>query len=118
MRSQLARPLILSFAAALALFDLDALLPGNPDLSSGALGLLGMVVIQALLVWFLLRRSQVAWFLALLGSSLYVVSFVLVGGPYETTFTISAGLSLVQAGFLLTPPVLAYVFGRDSRPAH
>ena len=63
MSSQLARPLILSFAAALALFDLDALLPGNPDLSKGAVGLLATVAIQALLVWFLLRRSQVAWLL-------------------------------------------------------
>lgn len=119
MPSQSARPLILSFAAALALFDLVALLPGNPDVSRGALGLLLMVAIQALLVRFLLRRSQVAWFLALLGSSLYAVSFVVVGGPYETTFIVSCVLALMQTAFLLTPAVLAYVFGKDSRsPAH
>ena len=102
MRSQSARPLILSFAAAIATFDLVVLLPGNPYVSRA--GFVVMVVIQALLVRFLLRRSQGAWFLALLGSGLYVVSFVLLGGPYETTFTISAFLALVQVGFLCTPP--------------
>ena len=111
-----ARPLILCCGAALALFDLVALLPGNPGVPS-PFGLLAMVAIQALLVWFLLRRSEVAWLLAVLWSSLYVVSFVLVGGPYDTTFTISAVLALVQVGFLCTPPVLAHVFGKD-RPAH
>lgn len=118
MPSQSVRPLILSFAAALALFDLVGLLPGNPDVA-GAGGLLMMVAIQALIVWRLLYRSQLAWFLALLGSSLYIISFVLVGGPYETTFTISALLALLQVAFRFTPPVLAYVFGKDSRsPAH
>ena len=54
----------------------------------------------------------------MLASGSYTVSFVFIGGPYETVFTISALLALVQVGFLFTPPVLAYVFGRDSRPAH
>ena len=52
--------------------------------------------------------------MAVLWSSLYV----LVGGPYGTTFTTTAVLALMQVGFLCTPPVLAYVFGKDSTPAH
>jgi hypothetical protein len=113
-----ARPLILSCGAAIALFDLVVLLPGNPDVT-GAGGLLIMVAVQALIVWRLLHRSPIAWLLAVLGSSFYIVSFVFLGGPYETVFTISALLALLQVGFLFTPPVLAYVFGKDSRsPAH
>ena len=111
-----ARPLILTFGALLALFDLVVLLPGNPDFSS-APGFLFAVVVQALIVWRLLHRSAIAWFLAVLGSVLYAVSFVLFGGPYETTFLVSCLLALVQTGFLFTPPVLAYVFSRDNAVA-
>ena len=111
------RPLILSYGAAIAFFDLAVLLPGNPDVT-GVGGLLIMVAVQALIVWRLLHRSLIAWSLAVLASGSYTVSFVFIGGPYETVFTISALLALVQVGFLFTPPVLAHVFGRDSRPAH
>lgn len=111
-----ARPLILTFGALLALFDLVVLLPGNPDFSS-APGFLFAVVVQALIVWRLLHRSAIAWSLAVLGSVVYAASFVLVGGPYETTFLISCLLALVQTGFLFTPPVVSYVFGNDDAVA-
>lgn len=107
-----ARPLILTCGAAIALFDLVALLPGNPDVASTRSFLI-VVAVQTLIVWRLLHRSQVAWFLALLASSLYAVVFVLGGAPYETTFTVSFLLTLTQVGLLLTPPVLAYVFSKD-----
>ena len=118
MLTSAARPLILSYGAAIALFDFVVLLPGNPQVESAG-QLLIMVAIQALIVWRLLRRSLIAWSLAVLFSGSYTVSFVFIGGPYETVFTISALLALMQVGFLFTPPVLAYVFGKDSRsPAH
>ncbi len=128
MLTRTARPLILTFAALLALFDLVALLPGNPDVT-GIPGFLIVVAVQALIVWGLLHRSRIAWSVAVLLSGLYVVSFVLLGGPYETMFTISCVLALLQTGFLFTPPVLSYVFGdhdpvsrtsrgRASSPAH
>jgi hypothetical protein len=42
-----------------------------------------------------------------------------VGAPYETTFTISAVLALLQVAFLFTPPVLAYVFSeQDGAASH
>jgi hypothetical protein len=112
-----ARPLILTFGALLALFDLVALLPGNPGVTS-APGLLVVLAVQALIVWRLLHRSGIAWSLAVLVSGLYVVSFVLFGGPYETTFTISCVLTLFQIGFLFTPPVLSYIFGDDAVASH
>src|SRR6266576_6217937 len=107
-----ARPLILSLGALLALFDVVALLPGNPDVTN-ARGLLIVVAVQALIVWRLLHRSSIAWSIAVLVSVLYAVSFVLVGGPYETTFLISCVLTLMQAGILLTPSVISHVFGKD-----
>jgi hypothetical protein len=111
-----ARPLILVCGALMALFDLVALLPGNPDVS-GAGGFLAVVAVQALVVWRLLHGSVIAWSVAVLVSGLYAVSFVLVGGPFDTTFLISCVLVLMQIGLLLTPPVLAYVFGEDRRVA-
>lgn len=112
MLTSSARLLILSLGALLALFDLVALLPGNPDVT-GARGLLIVVAVQALIVWRLLHRSPIAWSIALLVSVLYAVSFVLFGGPYETSFLISCVLALMQAGILLTPSVRSHVFGKD-----
>jgi hypothetical protein len=103
-----ARPLILTCGAALALFDLVALLPGNPDVTSTR-SFLVVVAVQTLIVWRL-HRSLIAWSLVVLLSGFYTVSFVLVGAPYETTFTASCLLALMQVGLLFTPPVLAYVF--------
>ena len=54
---------------------------------------------------------------AVLGSGFYAVSFVLVGAPYETTFTVTCLLTLMQLALLFTPPVLAYVFGGDDGAA-
>ena len=114
MLTSSARVLILTYTGLLALLALVALLPGNPDLTGSPGPLLVGVVIQALIVWRLLHRSPVAWFLAMLESVFYVVSVVLLGGPYETTLTISAVLALMQAGVLFTPPVLSYVFGKNN----
>ena len=80
---------------------------------TNARGFLIVVALQALIVWRLLQRSPIAWSIAVLVSVLYAVSFVLVGGPYETTFLISCVLTLMQAGILFTPPVLSNVFGKD-----
>lgn len=111
-----ARPLILICGASMALFDLVAVLPGNPDIT-GPSRLVAAFAVQALIVWRLLHRSAIAWSLAVLWSGLYATSFVLVGGPYETTFVISCVLALVQAAFLFTPPVRSYVFGNDAAPS-
>ena len=111
-----ARPLILACGALMALFDLVALLPGNPEVTS-ARSFVIVVAVQALIVWRLLHRSAIAWSVAVLVSGLYTVAFVLVGGPYETTFMISCLLTLMQVAFLLTPPVLSYVFGEDDTVA-
>jgi hypothetical protein len=111
-----ARPLILTCGAAIALFDLVALLPGNPDVAS-ARSFLVVVAVQALIVWRLLHRSLIAWSLVVLLSGLYTVMFVLVGAPYETTFTVSSLLTLMQVGLLFTPPVLAYVFRENDGAA-
>ena len=107
-----ARPLILTFGALLALFDLVALLPGNPDVT-GVPGFLIVVALQAFIVWRLLHRSRIVWTLAVLGSAFYAVSVVLLGGPYDRTLTISLFLVLLQAAILFTPDVLSYVFGDD-----
>jgi hypothetical protein len=50
-------------------------------------------------------------------SGFYAVSFVLLGGPYETTFTITWLLAMMQVALLLTPPVLSYIFGEDKAVA-
>jgi hypothetical protein len=111
-----ARPLILTCAAAIALFDLVALLPGNPDVASTR-SFLVVVAVQTLIVWRLLDRSLIAWSLVVLLSGLYTVRFVLVGAPYETTFTVSCLLTLMQVGLLFTPPVFAYVFSENDGAA-
>jgi hypothetical protein len=111
-----ARPLILTCGAAIALFDLVALLPGNPDVAS-AHSFLVVVAVQTLIVWRLLHRSLIAWSLVVVLSGLYTVMFVLVGAPYETTFTVSSLLTLMQVGLLFTPPVLAYVFSENDGAA-
>jgi hypothetical protein len=111
-----ARPLILTCGAAIALFDLVALLPGNPDVASTR-SFLVVVAVQTLIVWRLLHRSLIAWSLVVLLSGLYTVMFVLVGAPYETTFTVSSLLTLMQVGLLFTPPVLAYVFSENDGAA-
>jgi hypothetical protein len=116
MLTSRARPLILTCAAAIALFDLVALLPGNPDVTSTR-GFVIVVAVQMLIVWRLLHRSPLAWSLMVLVSGLYAISFVLIGGPYETTFTASCVLVLTQVGLLFTPPVLAYVFRHDEGAA-
>jgi hypothetical protein len=116
MLTSAARPLILTCGAAIALFDLVALLPRNPDVASTR-SFLVVVAVQTLIVWRLLHRSLIAWSLVLLLSGLYTVMFVLLGAAHETTFTVSSLLTLMQIGLLFTPPVLAYVFSENDGAA-
>lgn len=112
MTESAARPLILTSGLLLALFDLVALLPGNPDVS-GSGGIVVVVAVQSLIVWRLLHRSGLAWFFGVTISSLYVLSLILAGMPWETTLAVTGLLTLTQVALLCTPPVLAYVWGRD-----
>lgn len=111
-----ARPLILISGALLALFDVVALLPGNPVVTS-ALGFAVVVAVQALIIWRLLHRSGLAWFFWVLVSGSYAVGSVLAGGPYETTLVVTSVLALMQVGCLCAPPVLGCVWGRDKSVA-
>ena len=70
-----ARPLILTCGVAIALFDVVALLPGNPEVTSTRSFLI-VVAIQSLIIWRLLHRSLVAWSLVVLLSGLYTVMFM------------------------------------------
>ena len=112
MTESSARPLILTSAVLLALFDIVALLPGNPVVSS-AWGFAVVVVVQALIIWRLWHQSGPAWFFAVVISALYSVASILVGGPWETTLVVTSLLTLMQVALLCTPPVLVYVWRQD-----
>jgi hypothetical protein len=116
MNTSPARPLILTCGLLIAVFDLVALLPGNPVVPSVG-GFLVVIAVQALIIWRLLHRSSIAWFLAVLVSGLYTVTPLLAGGPWETTLLLTFLLTLMQVALLCTPPVLAYLFGRDDAVA-
>jgi hypothetical protein len=107
-----ARPLILTSGLLLALFDLVALLPGNPVVTSVP-GFLVVVAVQALIIWRLWHRSDLAWFIGVFVPALYAVGSILVGGSWETTLVVTCFLAFTQAALLCTPPVLVYVWGRD-----
>ncbi len=106
-----ARLLILASGLLLGLFDLVALLPGNPDVT-GIPGFMVVVAVQALVVWRLLNRSGLAWFLMVAISSSYVLALILAEMPWETTLAVTGLLTLMQVPLLCTRPVLGYVFGR------
>lgn len=112
MTTSPARLLILSCGAVMALFDVIALLPGNPVVN-GHGGFLFTVAAQALIIIGLLRRSSIAWLLLVIASSLYALAFILVQAPWQTTFVLTAVAASTQVAVVCTPPVLAYVFGRD-----
>jgi hypothetical protein len=100
----------------LALFDLVALLPGNPVVTRAS-GFAVVVAVQALIIWRLWHRSGLAWFVWILFSAGFAAGSVLAGGPYETTLVVTSLLALLQVGLLFTPPVLVYVWGRDETVA-
>lgn len=112
MTTSPARPLILTAGLMMAIFDLVALLPGNPDVSWPG-GLVVNVAIQTLVVWRLLHRSGLAWSFAVVVPALYLVALVLMAADWETTVVLSCAAALMQIGILFTPPVLGYVFRRD-----
>jgi hypothetical protein len=97
----------------MALFDIVVLLPGNPVVTSLG-GFLVVVAVQTLLIWRLYRRSGIAWSLVVFFSGSFAVAGVLfLSGQWETTLVITCLLALMQVVLIFTPPVLAYVFGRD-----
>jgi hypothetical protein len=112
MTTSPARPLILTSGVLMALFDVVALLPGNPVVT-GVGGFVVVVAVQALFIWRLVLGSWIAWAFAVLLSGLYTLMCVLAGGPRETTLVVTGLLTLLQVALLCTPPVLAYLFGRD-----
>jgi hypothetical protein len=111
-----ARPLILTSGVLLTLFDLVALLPGNPVVTN-APGFAVVVAVQALIIWRLWHRSALAWFFWVFLSGGYAVGSILFGGPYETTLVVTSLLALMQVGLLCTPSVLVYAWGRDKTVA-
>ena len=116
MKTSPARLLILTCGVAMALFDLVALLPGNPVVESVG-SFVVVVAVQALIVWRLLRHSGFAWSVVVVLSGSYTILSVLVGGPWETTLVLSGLLTLAQVALVCTPPVYAYVFGQDNAVA-
>jgi hypothetical protein len=111
-----ARLLILTYGVLMALFDLVALLPGNPDVSVPG-GLFLAVVVQTLIVWRLWHQSGIAWSFGVVVPLLYVIALVLMAADWETTVVLTCFFSMVQIAIVCTPPVLAYVFRRDYRVA-
>ena len=116
MNDSPARPLILTSGVLLALFDLVALLPGNPVVTRAS-GFAVVVAVQALIIWRLWHRSGLAWFFWVLLSAGFTAASILAGAPYETTLVVTSLLTLMQVGLLCTPPVLVYVWGRDETVA-
>jgi hypothetical protein len=96
MKTSPARALILTYGALMALFDLVALLPGNPEVTS-VRGFVAIVVVQALLIWRLYRPSGFARSLVVLRSGSFAAVGVLAGGPRETTLVVSCLLALIMA---------------------
>ena len=116
MTTSPARPLIFTCGVLTGLFDLVALLPGNPVVTSFG-GFLIVVAVQVLIIWRLLHRSAIAWSLAVLFSGLSTAATILVGPPWETTLIVTSLTTFMQLALLCTPPVLVYVFGRDKAVA-
>jgi len=108
--------LILTSGVLLALFDVVALLPGNPVVS-GAQSFAVIVAVQALVIWRLWHRSGLAWFFGVVTAAFYSVSVILVGGPWETALVATSLLTLMQVAVLCTPPVLVYVWRQDKAVA-
>jgi hypothetical protein len=112
-----ARPLIVTSALLIALLDIVALLPGNPVVTS-APGFAVVVALQALIIWRLWHRSGLAWFFGVFLPSLYTVTLILAQMPWETTLVMTCLLMLTQIALLCAPPVLVYVWGRDTIGPH
>src|SRR5512133_1776124 len=103
MNESPARPPILISGVLLALFDLAALLPGNPVVTRAS-GFAVVVAGQALIIWRLWHRSTLAWFFWVFLSADVTAGSILVGGPYETTLVVTSLLMLMQVGLLCSPP--------------
>jgi hypothetical protein len=112
MKTSTARLLILSCGLTLALFDIVAALPGNPDFTSVG-GAVFVIAVQALIIWRLFHRSKMAWLLTVIVASSYALSTAFYGIGWETTFLLSTLLASTQVALLCTPQVPAYVIRRD-----
>lgn len=118
MNKSPARALIVTALVMMPLFDLVALLPGNPDVSWPG-GLLASLVLQALVAWRLLWHSSLlAWVLAVIVPLLYVLAALLGGFLTDTTVVLSCAIALLQFALLWTRPVLGYVFREQPAPSH
>jgi hypothetical protein len=111
-----ARRLVIAYAALLISLNLFALLPGNPDFTSGW-GFVGSIVIQAVVVWRLWQGSQIVWLLMLLVAVLTPVEIVLSGGPLQVWTFVLIVVPLAQAGILTAPPMRAFVWSSGQAPA-
>ena len=109
------RRVVVVYAVLWGLLDLVVLLPGNPTFTSGW-GLGGALLIQGLLVWRLAYGSVLAWAFGLLMALGAVASVSLVGAPIGVTEILFAVVCLVQAGVLLTPPLLGPVWSNRQAP--
>jgi hypothetical protein len=109
------RRVVVAYAMLWALLDLVILLPGNPTFSS-RWGLVGALLIQSLLVWGLAYGSVLAWAFGLLMALGAVASVSLVGPPIGATEVLFAVVCVVQAGVLLTPPLLGLVWSKRETP--
>jgi hypothetical protein len=107
-----AHRLVVGYAVLLVLLNFAVLLPGN--LTSTFWGTVGRVVIQALIVWRLWYRSQVAWVIAVGLALLTVVAMFLMAAPMNPAIAWLTALSLAQAAVLCTRPVLAFVWSRQT----
>ena len=107
--------LVVAYAVLWALFDLLALLPGNPSFSSDW-GLVGALLIQGLLVWRLFYGSTLAWALGLIMALGTGASMVLVGPPFGATEVLFAVVCLAQVGVLLTPPLRGLIWPHRPTP--
>jgi hypothetical protein len=91
-----------------ALLNLSALLPGNPDYSSGW-GFVGSAVIQAFVVWRLWHGSPLAWLFAFVSAALTVVTLFSMAPGTEIGVILLGALSIAQAGILATRPITTFV---------
>jgi hypothetical protein len=102
-----ARPLVVAYAALLALSDLAVLLPGNPI--SGAEEFVVGVAVQALIVWRLSHGSSVAWLIAMFFAAGFVVTVLLMQPALEVGVVLTFVAAIAQATILLTRPITTLV---------
>lgn len=102
------RRLIIGYAILVVLIELSVALPGN--VTSTFWGTVGRLLIEALVVWRLWHRSQIAWIVAVAFAVLTLPTIILMGGPMNPALVWLSVVSLAQAALLFARPVLAFVW--------